>query len=185
MGTTSKMIEYARVIANFLNLDEPNYNDYNETHTFINNYKEIYRSKLISDCIISDYYEQEEKIKKIGKKFSPHFFNTITSNLLNNKSGIYAFWIDDEIVYIGKSKNLKERLWASYLERSTEAPINKYTVLVIPTMSDVHILEPLLICYYKPKLNIEFKCDDFPTIFELNEKIKLEKMKKECIYEEG
>ena len=39
---TGKMIDFARAIANYLSLEEPNYDDFDETSKFIDDHKEEY-----------------------------------------------------------------------------------------------------------------------------------------------
>lgn len=183
MAATDKMIKYAQGIAECLNLDEPNYESYQETYKFINSNKEKYLEKLSTIFNNSSIESVVDSLRKQNKKLSSTFLHYIQSDCLKDVHGIYIFYCDDEIAYIGKSRNLKNRLFESYNERRKQANINKFKILITPTYSDAHIIEPILICFYKPFLNSEFKCNDYPKFIKLDKRLKTIEKDKMEIYE--
>lgn len=88
------------------------------------------------------------------------------------KSGIYQFFKDDQIIYIGKAKNLRNRL-KNYIDvknlttRITKMTINatKLEWILTNNESEALLLECNLIKKYKPKYNILLKdSKSFPYI---------------------
>ena len=109
-----------------------------------------------------------ELINKYGSDYS---FNEDTCLMicekLHRKSGIYFLWSGKELVYIGKSINLGDRILSSAKERNGgDILITHISYKVIENKADVHILEPLLITKYKPKLNTEFYTEDTSELFD-------------------
>ncbi len=98
---------------------------------------------------------------------------------LPEKPGIYQFYSkDDELLYVGKAKDLKKRV-TSYFSKSLHE-INKVNVLVakivtikhfvVENESDALLLENNLIKQYQPRYNILLKDDKtFPWIVVKNE----------------
>ena len=98
---------------------------------------------------------------------------------LPDKPGIYQFYsIDDELLYVGKAKELKKRV-SSYFNKP-QHEINKVNVLVskiatikhfvVENESDALLLENNLIKQYQPRYNILLKDDKtFPWIVIKNE----------------
>lgn len=99
--------------------------------------------------------------------------------VLPDKPGVYQFLDNkNEIIYIGKARNLKKRV-ASYFTRSKHEN-NKLTILVgkiadikhiiVADESDALLLENNLIKKYKPRYNVQLKDDkSFPWICIKNE----------------
>jgi excinuclease ABC subunit C len=97
---------------------------------------------------------------------------------LTTKNGVYQmFDIDDEIIYIGKAKNLKNRV-SSYFnagrsDNKTIAMVNKiayFEVIVVETETKALLLENELIKKHKPKYNILLKdSKTYPYIFISND----------------
>lgn len=80
--------------------------------------------------------------------------------------GVYMFYNrNKELIYIGKSINLSQRLIGSALEKETAMYA---TVKETKTYADCGIYEMYYIGLYKPKLNSDGMTDDYPT-FELPE----------------
>lgn len=161
---TPRQIDYANAISDTLNLgiafdfDSPK----NEVHDFINLYKEDYQKSIYG-------IRREEKY---GKEFNPAVLRsdeTTYNFLINNlwgKHGLYAFIDDkDEVVYIGKSVNLFDRIPSSFNERRKSANMRQIRFFIEDNMSNVDILEIILIAEYSPRLNCESKRKEKPTLF--------------------
>ncbi len=83
---------------------------------------------------------------------------------LNRKCGVYAFLDDDEIVYIGKSKDLFQRIPTSFTSNADPC-VNQIKYFLTPTMTDATILEILLISNIRPFNNEEFNDGYPPKLF--------------------
>lgn len=98
--------------------------------------------------------------------------------VLPEKPGIYQFLNEDEqIIYIGKAKNLKKRV-SSYFQKTPDSAklavlvrkIRSINHLVVDTESDALILENNLIKRHMPRYNVMLKDDKtFPWICIKNE----------------
>lgn len=77
--------------------------------------------------------------------------------------GVYSFLKDDEVIYIGKSKDLFQRIPSSFLWNGITG--NKIMYFPTDTMADASILEILLIAKYQPVGNTEYKDGKMPTMF--------------------
>lgn len=98
--------------------------------------------------------------------------------ILPEKPGIYQFLNeDDQIIYIGKAKNLKKRV-SSYFQKTPDnaklavlvRKIRAINHLVVDTESDALILENNLIKRHMPRYNVMLKDDKtFPWICIKNE----------------
>ena len=93
--------------------------------------------------------------------------NTI-SEILNNLSkspGVYKFLDDsDNVIYIGKAKNLRNRVRSYFTgkksdekTRSLVTNIKDISIILVETESDALLLENNLIKKFKPKYNILLK----------------------------
>lgn len=97
------------------------------------------------------------------------------------KPGVYQFWSDiDEIIYIGKAKNLKNRV-SSYFNKDSfrvnaktrvlVGKIYKITFTIVDSEIDAWLLENSLIKKHQPKYNVLLKDDKtYPWIIVKNEK---------------
>lgn len=97
------------------------------------------------------------------------------------KPGIYQFWSDaDELIYIGKAKNLKNRV-SSYFNKDNYkvnaktrvlvSKIRKITFTIVDTEIDAWLLENSLIKKHQPRYNVLLKDDKtYPWIIIKNEK---------------
>lgn len=155
---TDKMKAYAEAISTQLDIKSPDYNDFEATSKFIGKHKEEYLKSF--NC---EWYKE---IIKRNKKFKYEEQLTYIASRIANAWGCYVLWHNDEIVYVGKSTNLADRIVTSTLERNEQEKITGITILKTETVADMHILEPFLITNLKPRLNKEFMCEDTPKIFD-------------------
>ena len=87
------------------------------------------------------------------------------SNNLPNTPGVYQFFDSkNNIIYIGKAKNLKKRVNSYFSNKNhtgkTNKLVNKISYIkhiLVKTESDAFLLENNLIKKYKPKYNIQLK----------------------------
>ena len=93
--------------------------------------------------------------------------------------GVYQFYDDDKIIYIGKAKNLKKRV-SSYFSKNHESKktkllvksIRKIEKIIVDTEMDALLLENNLIKKYQHKYNILLKDDkSYPWICIVKEPI--------------
>ena len=93
--------------------------------------------------------------------------------------GVYQFYDDEKIIYIGKAKNLKKRV-SSYFSKNHESKktkllvksIRKIEKIIVDTEMDALLLENNLIKKYQPKYNILLKDDkSYPWICIVKEPI--------------
>ncbi len=96
------------------------------------------------------------------------------------KPGIYQFWSEtEELIYIGKAKNLKNRV-SSYFNKDNfrvnaktrilVSKIRKITFTIVDTEIDAWLLENSLIKKHQPKYNVMLKDDKtYPWIIIKNE----------------
>ena len=99
---------------------------------------------------------------------------------LPDNPGIYKYYdVNDEIIYIGKAKNIKKRVSSYFLEKNTHnyktqklvSQINKIEFTVVDSEFDALLLENNLIKNFQPKYNILLKDDKtFPYICISNER---------------
>lgn len=100
---------------------------------------------------------------------------------LPQKPGVYQFWSDtDQLIYIGKAKNLKNRVSSYFLKdnfrvnaktRVLVSKIRKITFTIVDTEIDAWLLENSLIKKHQPKYNVALKDDKtYPWIIIKNEK---------------
>ncbi len=111
---------------------------------------------------------------------------------LPQKPGVYQYWdADDQIIYIGKAKNLKNRVSSYFVNehqlngktRVLVRKIKKITFTIVDTEIDAWLLENSLIKKHQPRYNILLKDDKtypwiviknepFPRIFPTRKMIK-------------
>lgn len=160
-----RQLDFANAIANTCGISL--HFDKNDSMETVNNFIHTYKSE----------YENIMWRKKIESRQNDYEF-TITSGDLTTegmlficdnlfkKSGLYSFVGEsEEIIYIGKSCNLAERIPSSYRERRDSSNIRKIMYYLDNNMANVNVLEILLICENNPLLNGESKTDDSPTMF--------------------
>lgn len=110
--------------------------------------------------------------------FETPFFKTDELNKLPTQPGVYKFYDDTKIIYVGKAKNLKNRV-SSYFNKSAGHnrktirlvnEIKKIEVAIVNSEFDALLLENSLIKEIQPKYNILLKDDkSFPYICVTNE----------------
>lgn len=94
-------------------------------------------------------------------------------NALPDKPGVYQYFnSNDEIIYVGKAKNLKRRV-SSYFNKVHEYPktnvlvknIHHLRYIVVASEADALLLENNLIKQYRPRYNVMLKDDkSYPSI---------------------
>ena len=100
---------------------------------------------------------------------------------LPKKPGVYQFWnADDELIYIGKAKSLKNRVSSYFvtanqrLNAKTKVLVSKIvriTFTLVDTEIDAWLLENSLIKKYQPRYNVLLKDDKtYPWIVIKNER---------------
>lgn len=98
---------------------------------------------------------------------------------LPEKPGVYQYYnADNEIIYIGKAKNIKKRV-SSYFTKNHDSAktrilvrhIHNIRFIVVETETDALLLENNLIKKYQPRYNIQLKDDKtYPWICIKNER---------------
>lgn len=178
MSATLKMIEYAKAIASELNIDEPDFGSYNETSNFISENRDKYKKQVSTGRMI-------ENLANSYGYYSKHFTEEFIEFLkyVYGRKGLYVFWDNDEIVYIGKSINLQDRIYSSLNERLSSRNITHISPLLTDNEADMHILEIVLITEYKPVLNMDCNCEDRSE--RIHSGIDLYKRERITIFEEG
>lgn len=96
--------------------------------------------------------------KKIKKHLSYEELCTINENKKYVYS-IYKLYLDNEVIYIGKSVNASNRIFAHWNDKE----FNKIEVLYFINESDMNTIEPYLIAKFNPKNNREFRTNDSPS----------------------
>ena len=140
---------FATQIADVLNLNLPENDTAKDYWEFVNNYIGLFNFKM---NLTNNIPKMKEKaIKEIER--------------LQNKMGVYFLWHNENLIYIGKSINLSERIVSSIKERNLKIKVTHFSYYLAETQADVHILEPYLITKYKPLLNSEFISTDYTTLF--------------------
>ncbi len=158
---TEKMMMYANTIAEKLGvtLEE---DGFAYIHEFISENKN-YDSYQGSLNICADKIPNKRTLEMTFEE-DENFINNIKR--FDKKMGVYFLWSNDELVYIGKSTNLSSRIYSSFVERSSsDVIIDSFSVVESPTVSDMHILEVILITENEPFLNKEFQTTDTSTMF--------------------
>ena len=103
----------------------------------------------------------------------------IQLSTIPNEPGVYQFFdSEDQILYVGKAKNLKKRV-SSYFNKNYDTGKTRVLVkkiqtikhIVVPTESDALLLENNLIKKHKPRYNVLLKDDkSYPWICIKNER---------------
>ncbi len=125
------------------------------------NKKDILKKYSISSNMYKEYYAEfllRQKNKKAKVKYAinknqlSNFSNDSIKELydLDKTHGVYLLYKDEEIVYVGVSKNLKNRIPTSI---SSRVSINGFSYICTDSLSDAYILEVTLINIIKPYWN--------------------------------
>lgn len=163
---TEKMIAYAIAIADTLNIDRPDLYDFESVSRFIGIYSPSYRQYVKQ----KSFYRDLAAFRQVStKELSAAFLDKI-GNAYQGVSGLYFFFSDMELVYVGKSTNLSERVLASFREKYIfRQDINMVGVMQIQNLADLQMAEPYFISKLKPPMNKEFNVKDYPELFQSNE----------------
>ena len=163
---TEKMIAYAIAIADTLNIDKPDLYDFESVSRFIGIYSPSYRQYVKQ----KSFYRDLAAFRQVStKELSAAFLDKI-GNAYQGVPGLYFFFSDMELVYVGKSTNLSERVLASFREKYIfRQDINMVGVMQIQNMADLQMAEPYFISKLKPPMNKEFNVKDYPELFQSNE----------------
>lgn len=123
----------------------------------------IYRLENKDEGIIEDVEKFIEDIIEDFNKIT-FFCNRLKKiESMRGKPGIYMLYNKNkELVYIGKSKDLKSRLNSSIKEKEEEIFYFRFSLTDNPI--DASIYEPYLIGIHQPKLNCQFIGEGNPTI---------------------
>lgn len=113
------------------------------------------RYKLVNDATVTSICEK-------GIKLNDAFVNSCLERF--QVAGVYIFWKDDKIMYVGKSIDLSQRILSSFDEKR-KSGINYCSIINCPIVADAHILEVVLITELKPPLNKDCMCDDTSETF--------------------
>jgi len=68
--------------------------------------------------------------------------------------GVYLLYNNEDIVYVGKSNNMKNRI----SQHKKDKEFNNVKCIVFKDEGLINLYEPYLIQKYKPKYNKEFNC---------------------------
>lgn len=176
---TEKQIKYAKAISEELNIPLPEKCEKDLYFKFISENNEKFKERKNAELYREKSFKR--KNKKIIFRVNDYLMEALKN--VENKHGIYIFWSNNELCYIGKSMDLGLRILSSLKERITlEQIIDEVSWCVTESVADMHILEPYLITKYKPKMNTEFMCEDFSNLF--NCEIKIEELLKLKTYSE-
>ena len=151
---------YAKAISEALKIDLPKEKTCLAYIEFISKNVDKYKKVIYNGEQAKDY-----EWKKLNEYYNFCEESFIEIKKLQNISGVYFFFSNGNLVYIGKSQNLSDRIISSISERMRKMFIDEISYFKTKTISDAHILEPLLISIYKPVLNNEFVEDDIPILF--------------------
>lgn len=94
--------------------------------------------KAIQNIDYNKLYTKREYLDKLQKKHS---------------CCIYFLYKQKELVYIGKTGNVFSRICGHI---DVKKKFDNVKIMYVKSYSDMHIIEPYLICKHKPKLNKEF-----------------------------
>lgn len=168
---TERQIDFANAISDIcefgIEFDENSL--FEEVNKFITEHKIDYRKAIYRMSIESG----EPHTGTTGREYttegmSPEALLFLYENLYK-KSGVYAFvGKDNEIIYIGKSVDLSSRIPSSFRERRGYADIKRIMYFQDDNITNVNILEILLISENDPLLNGDCKTDCKPTMFHSN-----------------
>ena len=115
--------------------------------------------------------------QKLQKFMTADFFHTIIKTLPTNP-GIYKYFDDqNQLIYVGKAKNIKKRVssyftktFTGYKTHELVKRIERIEFTIVDSEQDAFLLENSLIKQFQPKFNINLKDDKtYPYIVIKNE----------------
>jgi hypothetical protein len=119
--------------------------DFKWTKAIFDLFKEDIKSKMSK----YEFMLLEKKIYNKGNIDDVFYLEDIPSDIM----GIYRLYVNDALLYIGKSKNIKSRVYA----HTKEKLIDSFDFISVENPSDINIFEVYLIDKYKPILNKDCK----------------------------
>lgn len=118
----------------------------NNIETFKNAIKDFEIFNILNDVL-------EEKLSKSDYlSLKSRFYKSSLFNLDNNLNGVYRLYKNNEIIYIGKSKNIKNRL----LSHNYDKDFDSLDYVEIDNNADKDLYEMYYIDKFKPILNKEY-----------------------------
>jgi len=121
----------------------------NNISYFINDIRDIDVLERLKDNISEQTYSYLEFKINPNKHY-------IVSDEPPKLEGVYFLYHNDTIVYIGKSKNIYDRV----SQHRKDKQFNKVKSIIFKDASNIDLYEPYLINKYKPALNKDFIRDD-------------------------
>lgn len=129
--------------------------------------------EILQDCNFSNIAQQLTALKLPERHDKQNFheiYDLVTDIerqiskeaicILRDKAGVYKLYDKKKkLIYIGRSKNLLDRVPSSAKERGA----SYFSVIICNSIADSFILEPYLITKLNPPLNSEFKTKHKPT----------------------
>jgi len=85
------------------------------------------------------------------EKYINKDLSKIKSIKINTLRGVYFLYMDDELVYIGQSKNIPNRITNHLQENSKN--FNSYKTIIVDESQELTPIEDFYIRKYKPKYN--------------------------------
>lgn len=118
----------------------------NNIETFKNAIKDFEIFNILNDVL-------EEKLSKSDYlSLKSKFYKSSLFSLDNNLNGVYRLYKNNEIIYIGKSKNIKNRL----LSHNSDKDFDSFDYVEIDNNADKDLYEMYYIDKFKPILNKEY-----------------------------
>jgi excinuclease UvrABC nuclease subunit len=100
----------------------------------------------------------------IGYPFSvEQLYNNTGKILMPREQGIYHLFKDDELVYIGMSKNICNRLLDHLRDEKKDFNYCLWFVIKEKTVDEIFQIEKRMIKYWKPKYNQTHNYDQITT----------------------
>lgn len=126
------------------------YYNFEYTEHLLSNFKD----DIINTYGLLEYYMAKSKFENIPECLLKFLKNN--SNIL----GVYRLYKDNEIIYIGKSVNIKSRI----SQHIKDKEIDSYDYCEFANESDMNIYELYYIDKFKPRLNKDCKTKQTTTI---------------------
>ena len=162
MNINRRIYEYAEKISARLGMEDVELNTNEDVFDFISKHEKEYIRIKKMDSLID---KADQFSDKIGKRLTANFLDLVLTFSHSNK-GIYMFYRGEDVVYVGKSFCLSDRVFSSLLEKLDKGyKIDGIFVINIENDSDINIAEPYIISKTSPEINKEFATNDYPELF--------------------
>jgi hypothetical protein len=109
---------------------------------FLNNIEDEYVLESVKP------YISEIEYQKIAFKINPDKYYEVFDEVLS-EHGIYLLYHKDELVYIGKSSNIKNRVQ----QHKKDKDFDNVKCILFKDIGNINLYEPYLIQKYNPKYN--------------------------------